>query len=414
MKVLLWSQYFWPENFRINELAAALQVGGIQVTVLTGKPNYPHGAIFPGYKSIGIQRERYADMEVVRLPLVPRGSDAPSRLRLAINYLSFIVSGYVLAPFALRGQECDVVFVYAPSPLLQALPAIFLARLKGVPLVLWVQDLWPESLAATGFVRSRWALKIVEAMVRYIYRHADSILIQSEAFRGPVAYLTDDPGKIGYFPNSAEPGSERCAGDDARGVAAEVGEMFSVVFAGNIGTAQSMETILLAAERLTLHSDIMFYVVGSGSREAWLRQEISRRRLQNVLLPGPLASVDMPAVFAAASALLVTLAGAPALALTVPSKLQAYLASGRPVIASLNGEGARIVREAQAGFTCQADDGEALAAAVLALYELTPAERCRLGENGRRYFSEHFEPKKRVRELIEHFMDVTARAREDI
>lgn len=412
MRVLLWSQYFWPENFRINELAAALQASGVQVTVLTGKPNYPQGDIFPGYSSIGIRHERYAGAQVVRVPLVPRGSGSP--LRLAINYLSFIVSGYVLAPFALRGQECDVVFVYAPSPLLQALPAIFLARLKRAPLVLWVQDLWPESLLATGFVRNRWALKIVGAIVRYIYRHADSILIQSEAFRGPVACLVDDPGKIRYFPNTAEPVAERCASDGTRGVAAEIGKVFSVVFAGNIGAAQSMETILAAAERLGPHSDIRFFVVGGGSRGAWLKQEIGRRRLGNVLLPGPLPPADMPAVFAAASALLVTLGDAPALALTIPSKLQAYLAAGRPVIASLNGEGARIVREAQAGFTCPAEDGEGLAAAVLRLYGLTPGERSRLGENGRRYFSQHFEPKKRVSELIEHFKDITAPAREDI
>lgn len=409
MKVLLWSQYFWPENFRINELAAALQLGGMQVTVLTGKPNYPQGVIFPGYRSIGIRRERYAGAQVVRVPLVPRGSGSP--LRLAINYLSFIVSGYVLAPFALRGQECDVVFVYAPSPLLQALPAVFLARLKRAPLVIWVQDLWPESLPATGFVRNRWALTVVEAVVRHIYRHADSILIQSEAFREPVARLAGDPRKIRYYPNTAEAVVDGSARIGDSGLVSEMRRGFSVVFAGNIGAAQSMETVLTAAERLGPHSDIRFFVVGSGSREAWLRQEIVYRRLGNVLLPGRLPPADMPAVFAAASALLVTLGDAPALALTIPSKLQAYLAAGRPVIASLNGEGARIVREAQAGFACPAENGEGLAAAVLRLYGLTPEERSRLGENGRRYFSEHFEPKRRVRELIEHFKDMAAQAR---
>ncbi len=409
MKVLLWSQYFWPENFRINELAAALQASGVQVTVLTGKPNYPQGDIFSGYRSIGIRREQYAGAEVVRVPLVPRGSGSP--LRLAINYLSFIVSGYVLAPFALRGQECDVLFVYAPSPLLQALPAIFLARLKRVPLVLWVQDLWPESLSATGFVRNRWALTVVEAVVRHIYRHADSILIQSEAFREPVARLAGDPRKIRYYPNTAEAVLDGSASVRDSGLVSELRRGFSVVFAGNVGAAQSMETILAAAERLGPHSDIRFFVVGSGSREAWLRQEIVYRRLNNILLPGRLPPADMPAVFAAASALLVTLGDAPALALTIPSKLQAYLAAGRPVIASLNGEGARIIREAQAGFACPAEDGEGLAAAVLRLYGLTPDERSRLGENGRRYFSEHFEPKRRVRELIEHFKDMAAQAR---
>jgi len=408
MRVLLWSQYFWPENFRINELAAALQAGGMQVTVLTGKPNYPQGDVFPGYRSVGIRRERYAGAQVVRVPLVPRGAGSP--LRLAINYLSFIISGYALAPLALRRHECDVVFVYAPSPVLQALPAIFLARLKRAPLVLWVQDLWPESLLATGFIRNRWALGMVEAVVRHIYRHADSILIQSEAFREPVTRLAGDPGKVRYFPNTAEAVLDPSAGVGDSGLVSELKAGFSVVFAGNIGAAQAVETILAAAERLAPHPDIRFFILGSGSREAWLRREIKCRRVGNVLLPGRLPPEGMPAVFASAAALLVTLGDSPALRLTIPSKLQAYLAAGRPVVGSLNGEGARIIQEARAGFTCPAEDGDGLAAAVLALYGLAPEERCRLGENGRRYFSEHFDPERRVQELMEHFRDMAARA----
>jgi hypothetical protein len=194
MKILLWSQYFWPETFRINELATALTESGLSVTVLTGKPNYPEGTIFPGYRSWGIQRENFAGVDVLRIPMLPRGRC--SALRLALNYWSFIAAGFVFAPFVLRGKTFDVVFVYAPSPLLQALPAILLARLKRAPLIVWVQDLWPESLSATGHVRSRFVLGAVEALVRHIYRCADSILIQSEAFRVPVARLVRDAGKI--------------------------------------------------------------------------------------------------------------------------------------------------------------------------------------------------------------------------
>jgi glycosyltransferase involved in cell wall biosynthesis len=343
--------------------------------------------------------------------MAPRGS--ASALRLVINYLSFIVSGYALAPSALRGRGCDVVFVYAMSPLLQALPAIRLARRRRVPLVIWVQDLWPESLPASGMVTNRWVFGAVEAVARYIYRRADSILIQSEAFRGPVARLADDPGKIRYYPNTAEPVPDGLPPGGAGGAAAEIAAGFSVVFAGNIGAAQSMETVLDAAERLATHHGIRFFIVGGGSREAWVAQEIGRRRLGNVLLTGRLPSTAMPEIFAAAAGLLLTLGSAPALALTVPSKLQAYLAAGRPVIASVNGEGARVVEEAGAGLTCPAEDGEALAAAVLRLYRMTPEERCRMGERGRRYFEAHFDPERRVRELIDHLARITTRGRGD-
>src|SRR3990170_594043 len=131
MRVLIWTQYFWPENFHINAVARSLREQGVEVTVLTGKPNYPEGRIFSGYKATGIHREKYAGFDVIRLPLKERGMG--SAKGLALNYLSFIISGYLLAPFALRGKKFDIVFVYTPSPLLQALPAIFVAWLKRAP-----------------------------------------------------------------------------------------------------------------------------------------------------------------------------------------------------------------------------------------------------------------------------------------
>lgn len=405
MRILIVSQYFWPESFIINDLARSLALNGHNVTVLTGKPNYPEGKIAAGYRLWGIQQELYAGVEVIRVPLVPRGNGSP--LRLTLNYLSFICSGAVLAPLALRGVKCDVVFVYAPSPLLKALPAVLLARLKRAPLVVWVQDLWPESLTATGFVKNRWLLKFVEALVRYIYRRADSILVQSEAFRRPVERLVGDSGKIHYYPNTAQLSQNGTGKIVNSELVTQLHKRFSIVFAGNLGAAQSLETILSAAECLKARTEIRFFIIGGGSREVWLAQEVERRKLANVIMTERLPPTQMPAIFAAASALLVTLADSPAFALTIPSKLQAYLAAGKPVIASVNGESARIVKVAEAGFTCPAEDAEALAAAVLRLYGLAPNERNRLGSNGRRYFDEHFEPSKRLRELVEHFQKIS-------
>ncbi|MCF6178561.1 MAG: glycosyltransferase family 4 protein [Geopsychrobacter sp.] len=405
MRILIWSQYFWPENFRINELVASLVEEGMHVTVLTGKPNYPGGRIFPGYKVLSITRERFAGADVVRLPLVPRGSG--SAFGLAINYLSFILTGYILSPVALRGQHYDGVVGFAPAPLLQVLPAIFLARLKHASVVVWVQDLWPESLIATGFIKNPLVIKSLEAIIRYIYRHADTIMIQSRAFREPVARLTNDVRKILYYPNTAEPTLNTATNEGGCLTAREIRQGFSVVFTGNIGKAQSMETILQAAEDLATQSDIRFYIVGGGSQAEWLKQEIRCRHLNNVLMTGHLPLTAMPEIFAAASALLVTLGDSPVLAAVIPSKLQAYLAAGKPVIASLNGEGARIVLEAGAGFSCPAENGTALADKVRRLYALSPEERLRLGKNGREYFDAHFDPKKQVHKLIDHFIHIT-------
>jgi glycosyltransferase involved in cell wall biosynthesis len=412
MRLLVISQYFWPETFGINALVRALGVSGRQVTVLTGKPNYPDGQVFPGYTAWGTQRERCGDAEVLRVPLVPRGRR--SSVRLALNYLSFILAGYLIAPFLLRGRRFDAVFVYAPSPLLQALPALFLAWLKRAPLVVWVQDLWPESLAATGFVRHRWALAGVEWLVRHIYSHADLILIQSEGFRAPVARLVRDTRKIRYFPNAVETTDPSAATTSAEvdALAKNIAEGFSVVFTGNLGTAQSVETIIDAAERLRAHEDIRFFLIGSGSRFDWLNAETGRRGLHNVVLPGRFPPTAMPPLYAASSALLVTLRDESIFSYTIPSKLQGYMAAGRPIIASLNGEGARVVADAGAGVGCAAGDAEALAQAVLHLRSLPPSERVRFGENARRYVAERFALDRLAGELIEQLDGLAAARRE--
>lgn len=401
MKLLIWSQHYWPETFGINQLATALVRHGHEVTVLTGKPNYPEGKIYVGYTAGGLHLEEHEGVRIVRIPMLPRGTG--TAWRLALNYLSFICSGFVLAPFALRGRSFDAVFVYATSPLLQALPALWISWLKRTPLSVWVQDLWPESLRATGFVRSPLLLSAVSRVVRNIYRCSNSILVQSEAFRHPVAKVCGQPSKIYYFPNPSPASSDYLAGESLPdGLQEALIGKFSVVFAGNIGKAQSVETILLAAQFLADVTDIHFYIVGAGSEAGTAFSMLSDMRLANVSMTGALPLMAMPALFRAASALLVTLAPNPALDATVPSKVQAYLSAGKPIIASMNGEGARLVQVAEAGLICPAGDARALAECVLTLGRMTSLERDRLGSNGRQYASTHFDLDSRVRELVSH------------
>ena len=162
MKILVVTQYFWPEEFRINDLTLGLRELGHEVTVVTGMPNYPGGRLFPGYRPWRPAREDYRGVTVIRIPLIPRGTGGG--VRLALNYLSFALLASLLAPFRCRGR-CDVIFVYEPSPVTVGIPARVLKALKRAPIMFWVQDLWPQSLAATGAVRARWILGLIEAMV---------------------------------------------------------------------------------------------------------------------------------------------------------------------------------------------------------------------------------------------------------
>ena len=409
MKVLVVSQYFWPETFIINDLVQLLQDRGVEMTVLTGKPNYPSGRVFEGYRMGGLQRETLGQVKVVRVPLYPRGQR--STVGLALNYLSFIVSCILHAPRALKDVEVDLVFVYALSPLLQALSGVWIARRRRVPLVVWVQDLWPESLSATGHVNSPWLLSVVARVVRRIYRACHRILVQSRAFVNPVASLTDLPEKIHYYPNLYLPPVVAQGSGPAHALATELKGCFSVVFAGNLGTAQALDTIVDAAERLKFRSDIRVFLVGSGSMDAWLAHQVTVRSLDNLRLCGRFDTTDMPTLFDAASALLVSLNPDPIFALTVPSKLQAYLAAGRPILASLDGEGARIVEEAGAGFSSPAGDVLGLVESILRLADCPTDVRLAMGESGRRYFDVHFAPDFLADQLIEHFRQTISAGR---
>ena len=407
MRVLLVTQYYWPENFLINNLVPLLAARGVEVTVLTGKPNYPEGYIFRGYRAGGTQIEQHDGVTVLRLPIVPRGHS--SRMRLAFNYISFILSGVFWGRSLVGQREYDLVFVYAPSPLLQALSAIRLARSRSVPLVVWVQDLWPESLSATGGIRNQWLLDMVGRVVRLIYGACDRILVQSQAFFAPVAALTDDPAKIHYYPNFYQAGTGRTVSFRASELAKMLRAHFSVVFAGNLGTAQALDTIVGAARLLLSHPEIRIVLVGSGSMDDWLEQQRHTYGLSNLILAGRFEASDMPVIFDAAETLLVSLRASPAFSLTIPSKLQAYLSAGRPILAALDGEGARIVSEAGAGLCSEAGDERALANNLLKMAAMSPLERQQMGQRGREYFDRHFAPDVLSDELVQHFKDVVFR-----
>jgi len=407
LKILIVTQYFWPENFRINDLATGLRERGHEVTVYTGKPNYPEGRFFPGYGFFGRAREDYHGIRVIRVPLIPRG--AGGRLGLILNFFSFALFGSLLAPFRCQGVF-DAILVYEPSPVTVGLPALVLKWIKRAPMLFWVQDLWPETLSATGVVNSRWMLKAVEQLVQFIYRHCDLILVQSRAFMAPVAALGVAAQKTHYFPNSAEKVYRPLAIEASRPSGPEsLTGGFRVVFAGNIGAAQDFETILSAADKLRAERGIHWDIIGDGRMQGWVESEIHLRKLgDNVHLLGRHPLESMPRFFALADAMLVTLKRDPVFALTIPSKIQSYLACGRPIIAALDGEGARVIEDSGAGFAVRAGDAGAMAEGVLRLYRMPRQEREAMGQRGRRYFEQHFERELLLSRLEQWMRDLAA------
>ena len=411
MKLLIVSQYFWPETFIINDLARKFVAQGHNVVVATAKPNYPDGEVFTGYRAWGTQRECFMDgIDVFRVPIWPRGKGGG--FNLALNYFSFVLFGLFCFPWLLRSHSFDAILVFAPSPITQVLPAIFLKWLKRTHLAVWVQDLWPESLVATGFVRNAFALSLVGHMVRWIYAMSDTLLLQSKGFFVPMSKRTE-PEKLIYFPNSIDPDAAARAVETLPAELSQaLANSFSVVFAGNIGKAQAVEMIVETAALLRNEANIRLVLIGSGSMLNWVRDQKTLLNLDNLLLPGRYPAGVMPQVFEKASVLLVSLKNAGTLRYTVPSKIQAYLASGRPIIASIEGEGAKVVIEAGAGLTCEAENAVALAACIRRLHALTKEERNAMGHSGRNYFYEHFDMNRQATRLMDILRERLSRAKE--
>jgi glycosyltransferase involved in cell wall biosynthesis len=379
VRLLVVTQYFWPENFRINDLVEGLVSRGHQVTVLTGKPNYPDGKVFTDFLANPDAFHLYKGAQIIRVPMLVRGR---GNLQLMLNYLLFALSASVIGPWRLRGQKFDAIFAYEPSPITVGIPAALLRAVKGAPLAFWVLDLWPDSLEAIGVVRSKIVLSLVGKLVSAIYKRCDLILAQSRSFIPKITQYAGNSARVEYFPSWAESTLNITNVKPAPEVPLKDGA-FDVLFAGNIGDAQDFPAILAAAELLKGYPDIRWLVVGDGRKAGWVADQIQLRGLQsNVLLLGHYAIDRMPSFFMHADALLVSLRDEPIFALTIPGKLQAYLVTGKPILAMLNGEGADIVERGQVGLCCQAGDYQSLAKAVLRVYQMPVEDRQAMGTNG--------------------------------
>ncbi len=369
--------------------------------VLTGKPNYPEGKVFKGYVVKGCMDELFGDVPVYRVPLRPRGSGRA--VNLVLNYLSFLWNGLLFFHRKVQNQSWDAILVFAISPITAAIPAIYLRWRLKTHLAVWVQDLWPESLSATGFVRNKLLLHCVGWVVRAIYAGADTLLVPSQAFKQPISHYAPIE-KVVYYPNpyQEQPFNPVTNSQVPAWLLSELEQNFCMVFAGNLGTAQSVETLVEAAEKLQfLIPECRLVLVGSGSMSAWLEQQKAERNLANLILAGRFPPAEMPQFFQRAAGLIVSLKRAEIFAYTIPSKVQSYLSAGRPIVAAIDGEGASIIESAGAGLCCPAEDATGLVNCIEQVFRMSPAEREKMGKAGRSYFLEHFEMTRQTHRLIE-------------
>jgi glycosyltransferase involved in cell wall biosynthesis len=398
MKILIVTQYFWPENFKINDLACGLKENDNEVTVLTGIPNYPKGKFFQGY-SLFAGKENYNGIIIKRVPIFPRGNSGV--FGLTLNYLSFVLSAGFFSLFYCH-QKYDVIFVFALSPLTSALPGVVLKKIKKIVLFIWILDLWPESLPAANAVSSTFFISCIDKLVRFIYKQCDFVLISSEGFKSSVNSRGVNLDKIVFFPNWAENIYKPVTLDHAKLSLSRIAlpNGFRLMFAGNIGVAQDFKTILSAFEILKDYKDIHLIVLGEGRMYPWVKEQIRIRNLAGqVHLLGAFPVERMADFFSVADAMLVTLKKDYVFSMTIPGKLQSYLACAKPIVGALDGEGRKLLKTSNSGFVCFPGDPIALSNIILKMYQASPSGRENMGINGREYYEQNFDRDKTIDKL---------------
>jgi glycosyltransferase involved in cell wall biosynthesis len=382
MRILYLTQWFDPETHMIKGLkfVRALQAAGHQVTVVTGFPNYPSGRLYPGYRLRPILRETMDGVDIVRLPLYP--SHDNSSLRRSLNYLSFFFAALVY--LLVRRARYDIAYVYHP-PITVGLAAAVAGLVRRLPFILDVQDLWPDTLAATGMAGGRRLMRLIGPLCSFVHRRADSIVTQSDGIHAALHARGITAGKLVTIRNWAD--SEPCSCEVQ---APLVPLHFVVVYGGNLGRAQNLGTVLEAALRLRdRRPDILIRLYGDGVEAASLRVRAEALGLRNLEFHAPVGKDKINAVFARADALLVHLADHPLFTITVPSKVQTYLAIGRPIVAGLAGEAAQLLAESEAARVAPPGDPAALAEAIASLADTSAEARAQMGRAGHRYYQRH-------------------------
>lgn len=392
MKILIVSQHFYPESFRINDIAFSLAKRGHKVTVLTGLPNYPAGRIYDGYQHGENRDQVVKGVHIVRCHLIGRGKNI---LQFGLNYLWFAISGSIKAKSL--EEEFDVVFCYQTSPVSMAKPAITVKKNKKIPFVLHCLDQWPISITAGPFRYNSLPYKFFWKLSRDIYKEADRILVTSKSFVDYFEEELDLPKKkygLNYWPQYAE--------DSYAGTKWVDNHVFDLLYAGNIGPASDCETIIEAARLLRNHEDIHFHLVGGGLSKD--NCEKLAKGLDNVTFHGSYPVSEMKQFYDLADSFLITMKDNEVVNYTLPAKMQSYMLNGKPIIGAINGETSRVISEANCGLCGIASDPKMLAKNILKIKG--DGDYIQKGNNGLTYYQNNFNKERLLDQLEVYFQEV--------
>lgn len=391
--ILVVSQYFYPEQFRINDICTEWARRGYKVTVLTGIPNYPQGEYFEGYDLVHKRTEEWNGIRIIRIPLIARGH---SSIGMVANYFSFVLSGYIWK--CLTRLRADYVFTFEVSPMTQALVGVWYAKKNRIPHYLYVQDLWPENVETVTGIHSPLVVKPIGKMVEYIYKNCSQIFATSPSFVKEICKRGVPDKKVHYWPQYAE---EFYRPMEKRAVPEILDDgSFKIIFTGNIGTAQGLEILPRTAELLK-DENVRFVMVGDGRYLETFTEEVKKRKVQDKFIMIPRQPAErIPELLAACDVAFLSFQDEELWTMTIPAKLQSYLACGMPVIAAAKGETERIIEEAECGRCCEIGNPEALAVTVR---KTMGKDLSVMKKSSRRYFEQNFDKAMLMEQIVSFF-----------
>jgi glycosyltransferase involved in cell wall biosynthesis len=400
-RILILTNHFYPENFRVNDVAFELAAKNFEVTVLTGIPDYPQGSFYKGYGLFKKRKEIIRGVKVIRVPLIPRGKD--NLFMLSLNYLSYTFFLLIWSFFISLFKHFDLVFVHHTSPVFLGLSAVLVKKIQKIKLYFWNLDLWPESVSETTGFKLSFIINGLEKIVQFIYRNSDKILISSRAFRQSIISKGVGDDKLIYFPNWAEDLflKNEISNVDLTDYIIDK-DSLKIMFAGNIGAAQDMENVMSAIEITSKEKyPISWIFVGEGRRIEWMKNQVSNLQLKNVFFLGQHPVELMPSYFKFADVMLISLMNEKIFSLTAPAKIQAYMASSKPILAMISGEGAKIIDEAKCGLVSDAGDVSSLAKNAIKFTQSSFQQREEMGKNGFNYYQNYFSKEKAFNTLLD-------------
>jgi glycosyltransferase involved in cell wall biosynthesis len=400
LRLCIFTNHFFPEDFKINDIAFELVKRGYEITVITAIPDYPQGKYYDGYSLFKRRREYVNDVLVYRLPIIPRRKGR--KIDIILNYISYFFSVLFFTIFFLYKKEYDTVFVHLTSPFFIGFPAALLKRKQHIPLIFWTLDLWPESLSAAGGITNKFILDTQIRLAQFVYGNCDKILIGSPGFEKSICEKGKHASKLVYFPNWAEDVAKNHTIINLEVIfpfSNFTSDDFILLFAGNMGEAQNLDSLIEAAKLTTDNSKIKWVFLGDGRCRSILEKKVIEYGLQNtVFFPGRFPLGTMPVFMKRADVLLVSLKDELIFNLTIPAKVQFYMAQGKPILGMLNGDGADLISKAQCGYCVPAGDYNACSEIVRKICKEKDLLKI-LGQNGEEYYKKHFQKKDRIDQL---------------